>query len=133
MPDTSEVSQGVQPLEIRRHENFENWYSNNIQFQQSEWDLKLIFGQLDWSEDHYIVEQHTSMTLAWLQAKMMLYYMSIQVGVYEMSHGKIPIPLGAIPPEPQPPTEEQAKDPFTYRMYEYMKKMREQLLAEQSR
>jgi hypothetical protein len=84
------------------------------------------------SEDHYIVEQHTSMTLAWLQAKMMLYYMSIQVGVYEMSHGKIPIPLGAIPPEPQPPTEEQAKDPFTYRMYEYMKKMREQLLAEQS-
>jgi len=132
MPDIPEVPQGPKPLEARRHENYENWYSNNVQFQQSEWDLKLVFGQLDWSEDHYVVEQHTAITMAWLQAKLVFYFLSIQLGVYEMSHGKIPIPLGAMPPEPLPPTEEQAKDPFVVQMYEYMKKRREQFIAEQS-
>jgi hypothetical protein len=132
MPDTSEVPQEAAPLDIRRHENYENWYSNNVQFQQTEWDLKLIFGQLDWSDDHFVIEQHTAITVAWIQAKMLLYYLNFQVGAYEMSHGKIPIPAGAMPPEPHPPTGEQAKDQFSNRLYEYMKKAREQLLAEQS-
>jgi hypothetical protein len=53
-----------------------------------------------------------------------------EVGAYEMSHGKIPIPLGAVPPEPQPPTAERAADPFSYRFYEYIKKRREEFMAE---
>jgi hypothetical protein len=132
MSDTSEVPQEVKSLDIRRHENYENWYSNNVQYQQSEWDLKLVFGQLDWSDDHYVVEQHTAITMAWLQAKLMHYFLSVQLGAYEMSHGKIPIPAGAMPPEPQPPTEEQAKEPFVNEMYQYMKERREQFMAEQS-
>lgn len=130
MPDASEVPQAAVPLEFKHHENYENWYTNNVQYQQSEWDLKLVFGQLDWSTDHYVVEQHTAITMAWLQARLMLYYLSIQVGVYEMSHGKIPIPAGAMPPEPIPPTEEQAKDPASNQIYEYLRKAREQLVAE---
>lgn len=132
MTDAQEVAQKTLSLDTRRHENYENWYSNNVQYQQSEWDLKFVFGQLDWAEDHYIIEQHTAITMAWLQAKLMLYFLSVQVGVYEMSHGKIPIPSGAVPPEPLPPTEEQAKEPFVTQMYEYMKKRREQFLAENS-
>src|SRR6202167_4420275 len=129
MSDTPEVQQG---LEIKRHENYENWYSNNLQYQQTEWDLKLIFGQLDWSVDHYVVEQHTAITVSWLQAKLIHYFLSVQLGLYEMSHGKIPLPAGAIPPEPLAPTEEQAKEPFVTEMYEYMKKRREEFLADQS-
>jgi hypothetical protein len=132
MPDTPERPQEMPPLEILRHENYENWYSNNVQYYQSEWDLKMVFGQLDWRDDHFAVEQHTAITVAWLQAKLILYYLSIQVGVYEMSHGKIPIPLGAMPSEPPPPVGEQVNDPVINQMYEYMKKMREEFLAGQS-
>ncbi len=131
MSETLENPQ-QQPLDIRRHDNFENWYANNVQFQQTEWDLKMMFGQLDWITDHYVVEQHTSITMAWLQAKMMLYFLSIQVGAYEMSHGKIPIPPGAVPPQPQPPTAEQATDPFSHKLYEYIKKKREEFMTEES-
>jgi hypothetical protein len=126
MPETV----GMPPLELLRHENFENWYANNVQFYQSEWDLKLVFGQLDWRNDHFAVEQHTGITMAWLQAKLLLHYLSIQVGVYELSHGKIPIPAGALPSDPIPPTPEQAKEPFINQMYEYMKKRQEEFLAE---
>jgi hypothetical protein len=132
MPDAPERPQTPSQLDVQRHENYENWYSNNVQYQQSEWDLKFIFGQLDWRDDRFVVEQHTAVTVAWIQAKLILYYLSIQVGVYELSHGKIPIPPGAMPPEPPPPTGEQANDPFVNQMHEYMKKMRAQFLSEQS-
>ena len=132
-PSTSEVQKTTGAIEFRKHDNYENWYSNNINFQQSEWDLKLIFGQLDWEEDHYVVEQHTAITVAWLQAKLMIYYLSVQMGVYEKFHGKIPIPPAAMPPQPPPPTEEQAKDPAVAPMYDYMQKRWEEFMVEQSR
>jgi hypothetical protein len=132
MPETSEVLKEPTPITTRRHENYENWYSNNVHYQQSEWDLKMVFGQLDWTGQNYEVEQHTAITMAWLQAKLMLYFLSVQVGVYEMTHGKITIPINAMPPEPQPPTEEQAQDPVVTEMYHYMKKKWEQFSTEQS-
>jgi hypothetical protein len=62
----------------------------------------------------------------------MLYYLSVQVDVYEMSHGKLPIPSGAMPPAPMPPTGEHAKYEIATPMYEYIKKMWEQFTAAQS-
>jgi hypothetical protein len=126
----AEDSKAAPPLDIRRHENFENWYTNNVQFQQTEWDVKMVFGQLDWVENHYVVEQHTSMTMSWLQAKMLLYFLGVQVGAYELSHGKIPIPPGTIPPDPEPPTPEQATDPSSYKFYEYIKQKRQEFMAD---
>ena len=59
--------------------------------------------------------------------------MTLQLGVYEMSHGKIPIPSAILPIEPAPPTGELENDPLAKQIYEYVKKTREQFLATQSR
>ena len=112
-----------------RHENFESWYANNVQFFPSAWDLRMVFGELDMRDGDAIVQQHTAMTVGWVQAKLMNYFMSLQLGVHEMTQGKIEIPPGALPPEPTPPTGDMENDPIAIQVYEYIKKAREQFMA----
>jgi hypothetical protein len=112
---------------FRRHENFESWYANNAQFWASEFDLRMTFGELNVSGEKVEVQQHTAMTVSWLQAKLMLYYLSINIGLHELSHGKIPIPPSLLPPDPEPPTAEQLEtDPNANNMYEFIKTARAQ-------
>jgi hypothetical protein len=129
MPDDNEPKQPQQPqaqLMFKFHENFESWYANNIQFQPTEWDLRMVFGELDFTQG--IVQQHTAMTVSWLQAKLMHYFLTMQLSIYEISHGKIPVPPSVLPVEPQPPTGDLATDPLALEMYEYMKQLRTQFL-----
>src|ERR1700683_826897 len=96
-----------------RHENFESWYANNVQFHPSEWDLKLIFGELDWPPDakgRVVVQQHTAISMSWRQAKILNYFLSLQIEFHESQMGKIGIPQSIMPPEPDPPSEDLAKD-----------------------
>lgn len=128
MPDTPNVAEQQHQMFVR-DENYESLYANNIQFHPSEWDLRLVFGELDLQDGKLIIEQHTSMAMPWLQAKLMLYFLLLQVGVYEMSHGKIPIPTTVMPPEPTPPEGGMKDDPFARRVYEYIKRTREDFFA----
>jgi hypothetical protein len=125
MPDTTDT---IQQQFFERDEDYEALYANNIQFQPSEWDLKVIFGELDFHDDKLAVKQHTSIAMPWLQAKIMHYFLTLQLGVYEMSHGKIKVPSTVLPIEPQPPTGELENDPMAKQIYEYIKKVREQFL-----
>ena len=130
MSDTSETAAVPANQEFKRHENFESWYTNNIQFHPTEWDLKLIFGEIDWQGNSAIVQQHTAMSVAWLQVKLMQYFLNLQIGIYEMQHGTIKVPSSVLPPEPQPPSDEDLKKyPFAYQAYEYIKKAREQFIS----
>ena len=126
MPDTPEQLQWSQ---FTRHENFESWYSNNVQMHPSEWDIKFAFGELDYPEGKMIVQQHTAVSMSWLQAKLMHYYLSVQLGLFEMSHGKIPVPAAVFPAEPMPPTGDFENDAFAKQAYEYLFKMREEFRA----
>ena len=110
-----------------RHENFESWYANNIQFIPSAWDLRMVFGELDVQDGNGFVRQHTAMTVSWVQAKLMIYFLSLQVYVHELTEGKIAIPPGALPPEPTPPTGELETDPIAIQVYEQIKKAREEI------
>lgn len=76
-------------------------YANNVFFEPTVWDLKLIFGE--WSSRANRVDWHTSITLPWAQAKLILYYLAINVEAHERTQGKIPFPSAIIPPEPPPP------------------------------
>jgi len=114
------------PLRVSRHENFESWYANNIQLIPSEWDLRMLFGEVDFTQ--MIVQQHTAMTVTWLQAKLLLYFLTVQVGIYELMHKKIDVPPSVQPIDPQPPTGEIANDPDAQKVYEYMKKLRAQFI-----
>jgi hypothetical protein len=52
--------QGASSAEtFRRDPDFATLYANNIRFEASVWDLKLLFGLLDLSKPTNIVEQHT--------------------------------------------------------------------------
>lgn len=76
-------------------------YANNVFFEATIWDLKLIFGE--WSSRSNHVDWHTSITIPWIQAKLIQYYLAINVEAHERMQGKITLPSAAIPPEPPPP------------------------------
>jgi hypothetical protein len=113
-------------LQFTRHENFESWYANNLQYIPSEWDLKVVFGEIEPQRDgSIIVQQHTAIVQSWLQAKLMHYFLTLQLAVYELAHGTIPVPPSVMPPEPTPPEGDLKDDPAAQRVYEYIKKTRE--------
>jgi hypothetical protein len=112
-----------------RHENFESWYANNIQFHPSAWDLRMVFGELDLRDGNGFVRQHTAMTVSWIQAKLMIYFLSLQVYVHELTDGKIAIPPGALPPAPIPPVGDLENDPIALQVYEHIKKAHEEFVA----
>jgi hypothetical protein len=133
MAETETTEAGGQPQQplLRRGEGFESLYANNVHLQPSEWDLKLIFGEIDYDKSGALfVEQHTSITMAWLQAKLLNYFLTLQLGVYEMSHGKIPVPPGVMPPVPTPPPSDIEGDLGTKRVFEYISKTREEFFGD---
>ena len=80
-------------------------YANNVRFEASVWDLKLIFGEYS-SSAPQSVEWHTSMTVPWAQAKLMLYYLEANVIAHELVSGKISMPEMMLPPEWDPPAKD---------------------------
>jgi hypothetical protein len=85
-------------------------YANNTFFEPTIWDLKLLFGE--WSGRTNTIEWHTSITVPWAQAKLMAYYLSLNVAAHELKHGRVKVPDTMIPNDPntlpQPPGEDAA-------------------------
>ena len=104
-------------------------YANNAQFELSSWDLKIIFGELNQSGGKTTVEQHTAVTVSWVQAKLFAYYLQVNIAFYELQHGKIAIPKETLPPEPPPIPEELANDPQAKAANQLFKKMRGEFLS----
>jgi len=72
------------------------------------------------------IEQHTSIAVPWLQAKLMSYFLTLQVGVYEIQHGSIVVPPALMPPSVDLPTDQ---DPTQKSVYEYIAQKREQFFG----
>jgi hypothetical protein len=73
-------------------------YANNVRFEMTAWDLRLLFGQLmPSSEGQGQVEWHTDVTVPWAQAKLMHLFLGINLTLYERENGKISIPLAVLP------------------------------------
>ena len=66
---------------FRRGEDFESLYANNVQFESSIWDVKLIFGQFEQAKSE--IEQHTAITLPWSQAKLAAYYFMVNLVLHQ--------------------------------------------------
>lgn len=128
MPDQDKSSALIQPIQVPfvNSPDFQSLYANNVQFQPNEIDLKLLFGEIDTSK--MVVEHHTAITMTWLQAKLLLHFLGMQVHVYEMTHGRIRGSPAVYPAEPQPPTGELAGDRTALKIFEYMKSNRDQFV-----
>jgi len=113
---------------------FNEAYANNVYYEASAWDLRLIFGQLDQRQGKSVINQHTGITLSWPQVKILSYWLRGYVEFYEFSNGTIKIPSNGIPPELPPPTQEQrAVDPQVDKVYEIFKKLRSELVESQGK
>jgi hypothetical protein len=78
-------------------------YANNVFFEPTVWDLKFIFGEF--SARTQSVDWHTSITLPWEQAKLMMYYLALNIAARELQTGaKINIPPSMLPPQPDAPS-----------------------------
>lgn len=80
-------------------------YANNVKFEMTAWDLRIMFGQLmPISEGMGQVDWHTDVTIPWAQAKLMNLFLGMNIALYERENGKITIPPGVLPaPMSSPP------------------------------
>ena len=102
---------------------FEVAYANNFHFEPSVWDLKILFGQLEQHTGTSAIDWHTAITIPWLQAKFVAYYLRVQAAWHEQQTGPLKAPAFVMPPEPKPPTGELANDPVANALYEAQKKI----------
>ena len=85
------------PLEFRRAtEDFAELYANNVRFESSLWDLKLIFGQNDQSLGPNVVVQHTAITIPWPQVKVLHLGLGLLLAEQESRIGRIKLMKGLI-------------------------------------
>ena len=89
--------QGPSPLDFKRDEDFTSLYANNVRFEPSVWDLKMVFGELDQSAGATVVEQHTAISVSWRQAKLLAYYIEVNLVIQEADNGYIYLPPSVIP------------------------------------
>jgi hypothetical protein len=79
---------GLTAIEYKRGDDFQRSYANNVQLLSSNWDLEFIFGELDQSQGPNFVSQHTSISIPWPQAKVLLYFLSMHVSGHEAEFGR---------------------------------------------
>jgi hypothetical protein len=101
MPDEEKTPPNIQ-REIE--EDFASLYANNITYEASVWDLKLIFGQLDQKliqgQGQTAVDYHTAITLPWSTVKSMVYYLRVNLAGHEAEAGPVKLPARILPDRP---------------------------------
>lgn len=113
-------------VDYRRSEDFSSVYANNLVFEASVWDLKVILGELDQRGGKIAVEQHTAVSIPWVQVKLLCYWLRLNLEIYEMSNGKIHIPQGVRPPVPPEP---ESKDAQNMALFELAKRLHQEFMA----
>ena len=112
------------PEQAATEPDFTSVYANNCRLELSVWDLKIFFGQLEQHTGKTTVDWHTAVTIPWMQAKLLEYYLRINRAFQEKHNGPIQIHPSVMPQLPAPPTEEEIKtDPGAMEMYETFKKI----------
>jgi len=121
-----EISENPPSLKNQRSQDFSSIYANNVAFETSVFDLKLIFGQLDQALG--IIDQHTAITIAWPVVKLGLYNLAAQIAAYEIVYGKIRLSSDVLPPAPLPPPDEHKDNPLFQKVYDRLKELHEEFI-----
>ncbi len=107
-----------EPTKLDANVELETDYANNVLFEPSVWDLKMIFGEF--SARTNAVDWHTSITLPWAQAKLAHFYLGLNIALHEFNRGlaaEVPIPM--IPPEMPPVPEAEKNNPASQAMHDF--------------
>src|SRR5690242_2782283 len=120
----TEEKSTVDPTMNRLAEDFASVYANNSRFELSTWDLKIFFGQLSqFPEEKPYIDWHTAITLPWMQAKILSYFLQVNLAGYEAQNGKIRLPANIQPPVPPAPTLETENEQYTQAVHELILKL----------
>ena len=95
MPEDGEVRPEVKPADEYRHvTDFIKYYSNNVRFEITAWDLTVIFGELagNLPDGSSVVEQKVAVKLSWPQAKIMAIFLAVNVATHEETNGVQRVP-----------------------------------------
>lgn len=93
----------------RKADDFFFDYANFVQLENSPWDLKFTFGQLDQATKPPTTELRSAVTMPWLSAKILAFFLIANVKGFEQTFGPIIVPPEIAPQPFPPPTEEQLK------------------------
>jgi hypothetical protein len=115
---------------LERQNKFKTAYANNFHFEQSAWDLKIIFGQLEQHTGTSEIDWHTAITIPWLQVKLVAYFLRLQAAWNEMQNGYVAIPASVMPKEPEMPVGELANIPVNVAWYEVSKKIYKEMFGD---
>lgn len=107
-------------------------YANYLHFEANPWDFRILFGQLipqRFKAEEDEVDWCADVTIPWAQAKLMHFFLGINIGIYELENGSISIPERVLPQAPSPPSAD--SDPRSLAAYELVKSEIEKLRAAQ--
>jgi hypothetical protein len=113
----------------RRDKRADSSYSNNIRFESYVWDLKIIFGSLQQRNEQADIDWHTSVTIPWVQAKILDYYLRLNIAIQERNNGRIAVPSIAVPKLAPPSDEETQNDPKAVELFERFKKIHQEIFG----
>jgi len=109
-------------------EDFFSAYANNIRFESTVYDLKLVFGETDLSSGIEVTKQHTAITLPWALVKVALYFIEVNLLIHELANGKVTVPPNQIPPPATAVPPEMADDPNAAKAREIVTKLRQEFI-----
>jgi hypothetical protein len=92
-------------LDRKTGEAVRSVYANYANFELSDLDLKIIFGQLAQTGAKKAVDWHTAVTMTWAEAKLVSFFLRVNIAIYEAQYGIIKVPASMLPPLPPPPEE----------------------------
>lgn len=127
-----QVSPSTDSVKIEHADNFVSIYANSAIFEATAWDLKIIFGQVDYASGMSgkpAIKQQVAVTIPWSQAKLAAYWLRLNVEAMEIQSGKIGLRPDVLPPEPPELTAEQAEVPNGKEIHELVKRLHAEFLA----
>jgi Protein of unknown function (DUF3467) len=118
---------------VEQNKKIHSVYCNNTQFQNSELDFKIVFGQLNQPPGggKAAIDWHTAVTMAWAQAKMLTYYLRVNLAIYEATHGgSIKVPPGMLPGSVTAPNDLET-NPVSKKVFEAVQQLQREFIDEQ--
>ncbi len=93
---TNNVSKPPEKLTYKDPRYFE-LYANNVNFESSIWDLKMLFAVLEQDPESPPFRQLCAVRIPWAQAKLMAYYLFMNIVFQEERQEKIHLPESLTP------------------------------------
>jgi hypothetical protein len=95
-----ETAKQGEPFTNIRSEEFENLFANNVQYESTLWDLRMLFAQVELQTKQIV--QHTGINIPWPQVKIAAYFMLANLLIHQNLNGSVFVPSSIAPPRPTP-------------------------------